>query len=148
MPSTEDYEELIARMTEFPSSREEQFPESATRRWKAAAVAWLTQFRFAPQSDGAPLLIWSAGVTLASAAIGTFSGWLMGALMGGFNPGYYVAIFGAERTPGFDPYEVAVGLGITQGAGAGLGVGLALVAMHYAYRYFARRPTMRQLDAG
>ena len=133
-------------MTAFPPLRDNHVsePEPSLR---SRAIAWLTQFRFAPQGEGAQLLVWSAGVTLACAAIGTFSGWLLGALMGGFNPGYYVAIFGAERTPAFDPYEVAVGLGITQGAGAGLGVGLALVALHYAYRYFVSRLALKRLAA-
>lgn len=146
MPSTEEYEVLVARMTAFPPRRDDPVPQREAP-YRKIAVAWLTQFRFAPQSDGPSLLIWSAGVTLACAAIGTFSGWLLGALMGGFNPGYYVAIFMAEREPSFDPYEVAVGLGITQGAGAGLGAGLSLVALYYAYRFFTKRQTLKRLDA-
>lgn len=146
MPSTEEYEELIARMSEIAPRPDDQEPKRERLDGKAV-VAWFTRFQFAPRSDGARLLLWSAGVTLACGAIGTFSGWLLGALMGAFNPGYYVAIFMAQRDPTFDPYEVAVGLGITQGAGAGFGIGLALVALHYVYRYFMRKQSLKQLDA-
>lgn len=146
MPSTEEYEELIARMSEVQPRRDDREAEREGLNWKAV-VAWFTQFQFAPRSDGPSLLLWSVGVTLACGAIGTFGGWLLGALVGTFHPGYYVAIFMAAEDPTFDPYEVGVGLGVTQGAGAGFGLGLALVALYYVYRYFMRKQTLKQLNA-
>ena len=78
-------------------------------------------------------LIW--GLIFAAA------GGLIGAAIGTFAPGYYRAVFRAERSGGFSPVQVGVGLGVTQGAGAGLAMAFA------TYAYFAWRDQRAANDA-
>src|SRR5262245_26177063 len=65
------------------------------------------------------------GVAVLLGAVGTAIGYGLGR----FNPGYYRAIFAHGHNPEFDPVEVGVGLGLTQGTAGGVVVGLALVAL-------------------
>lgn len=56
-------------------------------------------------------------------------GGLTGAVIGNVSPGYYRAVFRQGRHPDFNPLEVGIGLGVTQGMGAGLAISLAVVAL-------------------
>ena len=55
---------------------------------------------------------------------GATLGGVLGALIGGFLPDYYHAVF---RNPGLNAIEVGAGLGLTQGLGAGLVIGAIIV---------------------
>lgn len=58
------------------------------------------------------------------AAVGLAVGYGIAALM----PGYYRAVFEGGRDPRFNPIEVGVGLGLTQGMVLGVVVGALVVA--------------------
>jgi hypothetical protein len=60
----------------------------------------------------------------AGGAIGALVGYILARVM----PGYYRGVFGnAGNAPWFNPVEVAVGLGITQGMICGVVVGCVVV---------------------
>jgi hypothetical protein len=63
--------------------------------------------------------------TLLLALLGTGAGYALAR----FSPGYYRSIFRSGNDATFDPVNVGVGLGLTQGLAAGVVVGLALVAL-------------------
>ena len=77
-------------------------------------------------------------VILASTVGLGLSGCLIGYLLGRFAPGYYRAVFRNGNDPQFDPVEVGIGLGLTQGIAAGLAV-RALVVLAVAW-YRSRAP--------
>jgi len=54
-------------------------------------------------------------------------GMLIGYILGRAAPSYYRAVFGARNDPGFDPVQVGIGLGLTQGSVCGILVGAAVV---------------------
>jgi hypothetical protein len=63
--------------------------------------------------------------TLLFSGLGGAAGFLLGKLM----PGYYRAVFRSGDAPFFDPVQVGLGLGVTQGMVAGAVIGLALVGL-------------------
>lgn len=73
-------------------------------------------------------------IIAASAAACTALGGLLGYVLGTQAPGYYRSIFAGGDDPRFDPAEVGLGLGVTQGAIAGLVVGIAVVLIVAWYR--------------
>lgn len=62
---------------------------------------------------------------LAFAAVGT----LIGAGLGSFCPGYYRAVFRDGDSPDFNPLQVGVGLGITQGVACGVATGIVILGI-------------------
>jgi hypothetical protein len=75
-------------------------------------------------------------IALSGIAFATGGG-LIGYLLGVFAPAYYRGVFGNGRQPWFDPVEVGLGLGITQGAICGVIAG-AVVVLAVAW-YNSRR---------
>ena len=74
-----------------------------------------------------------AAMTAGGGLLGALLGWALGR----FAPGYYRTVFpGAARDPLFDPVEVGVGLGVTQGAVLGF-VGSLVVVL--GVLWFQRR---------
>ncbi len=71
-------------------------------------------------------------VILASAAAFTIIGTGVGLLLAKVAPGFYAAAFGNSGSPGFDPFELGFGLGLTTGGMVGIGVG-AVVVMSIAW---------------
>jgi len=63
--------------------------------------------------------------TLVFASIGVVAGLGIGLVA----PGYYRAVFRRGDEPAFDPLEVGIGLGLTQGVTAGALIGIVLVAI-------------------
>lgn len=66
-----------------------------------------------------------AACVLLFAVGGASAGWGLGRLA----PGYYREVFSRGDEPNFDPVEVGVGLGLTQGISGGALLGVALVAI-------------------
>lgn len=66
-----------------------------------------------------------------------FGGGLIGYVLAMTLPGYYRGVFSSGREPWFDPMEVGIGLGVTQGLICGLIVG-AVVVLAVAW-YNSRR---------
>jgi hypothetical protein len=63
----------------------------------------------------------------ASALLFCFLGGIIGVCLGKFAPGYYRAVFTSGDLPTFDPVQVGLGLGITQGFVGGIIVGCLIV---------------------
>jgi hypothetical protein len=61
--------------------------------------------------------------SIAGAAIGTGVGYSLGR----FAPAYYRSVFREGNAPGFDPVEVGIGLGLTQGIALGFIAGIVIV---------------------
>jgi len=57
------------------------------------------------------------------------AGSLIGALLGRIAPGFYRQMLPLRDPANFDPVEVGIGLGLTNGLGWGLVVGVLLVAI-------------------
>ncbi|HVX15814.1 MAG TPA: hypothetical protein VHC22_31820 [Pirellulales bacterium] len=76
-----------------------------------------------PSAARAVLVV--VGCTIACAAIGTSAGYLLGS----FAPGYYRSVFRNGDAPGFDPVEVGIGLGLTQGLALGFIAGVIIVVV-------------------
>ena len=74
-------------------------------------------------------LLWRAiltifGLMIAFAILGGLLGWTLGVAA----PNYYETVFSNAATrPGFDPTQIGLGLGITQGAVVGLVIGCVAV---------------------
>jgi hypothetical protein len=66
-----------------------------------------------------------AACTVVFSFFGATAGYLLGKLM----PGYYRSVFYGGDSPSFDPVQVGVGQGLTQGAVGGAVIGLILVAL-------------------
>lgn len=66
----------------------------------------------------------------------TLLGGLVGHALGNFAPGYYRAVFEDGHSPFFNPAQVGLGLGITQGMTSGAIIGVVLVVVQ---GYFALR---------
>jgi hypothetical protein len=62
-----------------------------------------------------------------------FGGGLVGLALGRFMPGYYRGIVSGGRMPDFNPTDVGIGLGSSQGIMVGVVVG-GLVAMALAWK--------------
>ena len=93
------------------------------------------------QHRSAPFSVARALMTiLVSAFVFAAVGTLLGIALGYFVPEYYRSVFPTGRSPGFDPLNVGIGQGLTQGAAGGLLVGLALVAIG-AWQETRRGPT-------
>ena len=60
--------------------------------------------------------------TAAGALIGTSIGYGLGR----FAPGYYRSVFRNGNAPDFDPLQVGIGLGLTQGLALGFLTGIAI----------------------
>ena len=67
------------------------------------------------------LLLW--GVTFA------FIGGLLGATLGTVAPDYYRSVFRDGHSPEFDPFQVGIGLGVTQGLATGVALALGVLAL-------------------
>jgi len=63
--------------------------------------------------------------TLAFAAIGTVIGVGLGTLC----PDYYRTVFRGGDSPNFNPIQVGIGLGITQGVAAGAVIGIVILGV-------------------
>ena len=68
----------------------------------------------------------AVGIIVVSALVCGLVGAGIGGFLGRAAPGYYRTVFRASG-PEFDPVEVGLGLGLTQGLAAGLLVGCVLV---------------------
>jgi hypothetical protein len=66
-------------------------------------------------------------VVIASAVVGALAGVGVGYSLGAVAPAYYRGVFPNGNSPEFDPVQVGIGLGLTQGAVAGLVVGCVVV---------------------
>jgi hypothetical protein len=66
-------------------------------------------------------------VVLASTIMGALAGVGIGYWLGVAMPSYYRCVFPNGNSPEFDPVQVGVGLGFTQGTIAGLVVGCVVV---------------------
>lgn len=81
-------------------------------------------------------LLWRAVFTIVGAMVllailGAGAGWLVGVLA----PGYYEAMFSrVAGQPGFQPTQIGLGLGMSQGAGVGFLVGSVAVVSVAWYR--------------
>ena len=65
------------------------------------------------------------GAALVFALIGT----LIGAALGTLCPDYYRTVFRSGDSPEFDPLQVGIGLGITQGIAAGTVIGIVILGV-------------------
>ena len=81
-------------------------------------------------------------IIIASAFGFAIAGGLIGSTLAQVMPDYYRATF-AAREPGFDPVQVGVGLGMTQGLIAGLCVG-SVVVLSVALSGLRRREPPRE----
>jgi hypothetical protein len=63
--------------------------------------------------------------SLIFSLLGGAAGYLLGKLM----PGYYRGIFHGGASPYFDPVQVGLGPGVTQGLAGGAVIGLLIVAL-------------------
>lgn len=61
--------------------------------------------------------------TIVGASIGTGAGYVLGR----FAPGYYRSMFGQGNAPGFDPVQMGIGLGLTQGIALGFIAGIVII---------------------
>jgi hypothetical protein len=66
-------------------------------------------------------------IVIASVVAGALAGLGIGYSLGSWAPAYYRGVIRAGDSPNFDPVQVGIGLGLTQGAGAGLVVGCVIV---------------------
>ncbi|MBS0267291.1 MAG: hypothetical protein JSS02_35530 [Planctomycetes bacterium] len=66
---------------------------------------------------------------VACTLLGAAGGAGLGLAIAKFAPGYYHTVFANPDHPRFDPTEIGLGLGLTQGTLLGLGVGLVLVTL-------------------
>jgi hypothetical protein len=66
-------------------------------------------------------------ITITSGLAFAVGGALVGYLLGVLAPDYYRTVFGVPPEAPYDPVQVGVGLGLTQGATAGLLVGVVIV---------------------
>ena len=82
-----------------------------------------------------PKTLWfGAGIVFASSIVCGLIGMGIGVLLGVVAPGYYRSVFSGGSTPEFDPVQVGLGLGLTQGVLFGGVIGLVLVAVYYWYK--------------
>lgn len=79
-------------------------------------------------------------IVAASSLLCSIIGGVMGTQLGRLAPGYYRALFEAGRRADFDPVQVGLGLGVTQGlvAGAMIGLGVAAILTWHSTRAAAR----------
>lgn len=70
---------------------------------------------------------------LTWAAVFACVGSATGAMLGTVVPEYYRSLFHGGQSPNFDPVQVGVGLGATQGAASGIAVSILVVAL-FAWR--------------
>lgn len=68
-------------------------------------------------------------LVVGSAFVGAALGAGLGGLLGKIAPGYYRGIFGHPSDDSFNPLQVGLGLGLTQGLIFGVVVGLAMAAI-------------------
>lgn len=76
-------------------------------------------------------------IIILSALTVAFAGGLVGYTLAIAVPSYYRTVFRSGNEPWFDPKEVGIGLGVTEGGMCGLGVG-AVVVLAVAW-YNSRR---------
>ena len=75
-------------------------------------------------------------IVLSGSTVFALLGGGLGAVLGVMAPGYYRTVFGRRgNVPDFDPFQVGIGLGLTQGLGAGIVLSLAVVTL-LAWRDF------------
>ena len=79
-------------------------------------------------------------VIILSGLAFALGGGLIGYALAVILPGYYRGVFGSGREPWFDPVEVGIGLGVSQGLICGLFVG-AVVVLAVAW-YNSRRSAL------
>ena len=70
-------------------------------------------------------------------------GALIGAIIGAVAPGYYRTVFRHADLANFNPIQVGIGLGVTQGFSAGVAIALAVIALLAWRDGRAVRPTIQ-----
>ena len=87
--------------------------------------------------------IWLAGF-VACPIIGGF----IGAGLGFVAPDYYRTVFPSGRSPNFNPLQVGIGLGITQGLAAAVAISLAILAVTVwrGLRSYQAQPDSNPID--
>lgn len=88
----------------------------------AMALAWFRQLRLASSLHALAVLL---GFAAAFAVVGT----LVGFGLGVFNPGYYRSLLPGGSSPDFNPVDVGIGLGCSQGTILGVVVGVTAVVL-------------------
>jgi len=73
-------------------------------------------------------------ITIASGIVFGLLGGVFGYLLGKFVPDFYRIVFGVPSHIQFDPTQIGLGLGVTQGFAAGLIIGLIIVLVVAWYR--------------
>lgn len=86
----------------------------------AMALAWFRQLRLTSS-------LRALGVLLAFAAVFAVVGTLLGLGLGVFNPGYYRGLIPGGDSPDFNPVDVGIGLGCSQGSIFGVVLGIMAV---------------------
>ena len=82
-------------------------------------------------------------IVLASGFAFAVGGAILGCLLAVVAPGYYRAVFSSGNDPGFDPFQVGLGLGLLQGLGTGLVLG-AIVVLAVAISHWRRSLAMEE----
>ena len=92
----------------------------------AGGLAWFGQLQWPACAQG-------LGILLGCAAVFGGGGGLVGLALGVFMPGYYRGIVSGGQQPDFNPADVGVGLGTSQGIILGVIVGgLVVVSLAWA----------------
>lgn len=66
---------------------------------------------------------------LAFAGVFAIGGCAMGAIIGVVAPDYYRSAFRVGESQGFNPLQIGIGLGVTQGAAAGVAISVLILAL-------------------
>lgn len=85
-------------------------------------------------------------IIILSALIFALAGGLIGYTLAVALPSYYRTVFRSGNEPWFDPKEVGIGVGVTEGGVCGLGVG-AVVVLAVAWYNSRRGPSDVRLMA-
>ncbi len=82
-------------------------------------------------TPAAPRFFLLASLTVfGTAIVGSLLGGIFGSVIGALAPGYYRAVIRNSDAIDFDPVQVGLGMGISQGFVGGLAVGVVIVAMY------------------
>lgn len=74
-----------------------------------------------------PSLAKAVAVIAVCSVVGASIGAGAGYVLGKFAPGYYRSMFLQGNAPGFDPVQMGIGLGLTQGIAVGFIAGIVIV---------------------